>query len=93
MFASQGQICLDGGTDCHTEIEVADPTFYLTQSQDADTEPTSLSAGATEILTFTWWVGKVALSLHCTGVRMLLPARWLNSHIQCHHNIGQQSTG
>ena len=30
---SQGQICSDKFTCCHTEIEVADQTFYLTQSQ------------------------------------------------------------
>ena len=41
---SQGRICLDNFTGCHTEIEVADPTFYLTQSQYADTGPTSPSA-------------------------------------------------
>ena len=29
---------------CHTEIEVADPTFHLTQSQYIDTGPTSPSA-------------------------------------------------
>ena len=40
---SQGRICLDNFTCCHTEIEVADPTFYLTQSQYADTGPTSPS--------------------------------------------------
>ena len=41
---SQGQICLDNFTCCHTEIEVADQTFYLTQSQCTDTGPTSPSA-------------------------------------------------
>ena len=41
---SQGQICTDNFTCCHTEIEVADPTFYLTQSQYTDTGPTSPSA-------------------------------------------------
>ena len=40
----QGRICSDNGTCCHTEIEVADPTFYLTQSQYTDTRPTSPSA-------------------------------------------------
>ena len=30
---SQGRICSNSCTCCHTEIEVADPTFYLTQSQ------------------------------------------------------------
>ena len=41
---SQGRICSDNCICCHTEIEVADPTFYLTQSQYTDTGPTSLSA-------------------------------------------------
>ena len=41
---SQGRICLDNFTCCHTEIEVADQTFYLTQSQYTDTRPTSPSA-------------------------------------------------
>ena len=30
---SQGLICLDNCICCHTELEVADPTFHLTQSQ------------------------------------------------------------
>ena len=41
---SQGRICSDNFTCCHTEIEVADPTFHLTQSQYTDTGPTSPSA-------------------------------------------------
>ena len=41
---SQRRICSDKFTCCHTEIEVADQTFYLTQSQYADTGPTSPSA-------------------------------------------------
>ena len=40
---SQGRICSDSFTCCHTEIEVADPTFYLTQSQYTDTGPSSPS--------------------------------------------------
>ena len=32
-------------TCCHTEIEAADQTFYLTQSHYTDTGPNSLSAG------------------------------------------------
>ena len=32
-----------GYTRCHTEIEVADPTFYLTHSQYTDSGPTSPS--------------------------------------------------
>ena len=41
---SQGRICTDNFTCCHTEIEVADQTFYLTHSQYTDTGPTSPSA-------------------------------------------------
>ena len=41
---SQGRICTDNFTCCHTETEVADPTFYLTQSQYTDTGQTSPSA-------------------------------------------------
>ena len=41
---SQGRLCLDNVTCCHTEIEITDPTFYLTQSQYTDTGPTSPSA-------------------------------------------------
>ena len=41
---SQGRICTDNFTCCHTEIEAADQTFYLTQSQYTDTGPTSSRA-------------------------------------------------
>ena len=41
---SQERICSDNLTCCHTEIEVTDQTFYLTQSQYTDTGPTSPSA-------------------------------------------------
>ena len=40
---SQGRTCSDKLTCCHTETEVADQTFYLTQSQYTDTGPTSPS--------------------------------------------------
>ena len=40
---SQAQICSDNFTCCHTEMEVADQTFHLTQSQYTDTRPTSPS--------------------------------------------------
>ena len=45
---SQGRTCPDNFTCYHTEIEVADPTFYLTQSQYTDTGPTSPSADPTK---------------------------------------------
>ena len=38
---SQGRICSDKFTCCHTEIEVADQTFHLPQPQYTDTGPTS----------------------------------------------------
>ena len=41
---SQGQTCSDKFTCCHTETEVADRTFYLSQSQYTDTGPTNPSA-------------------------------------------------
>ena len=41
---SQGRICSDNFRCFHAEIEVADQTFYLTQSQYTDTGPTSPSA-------------------------------------------------
>ena len=41
---SQGRICTDNFTCCHTEMEAADQTFHLTQSQYTDTGPTSPSA-------------------------------------------------
>ena len=40
---SQGLICSDNLTRCHTEIEVADQTFHLTQSKYTGTGPTSPS--------------------------------------------------
>ena len=40
---SQGQICSDNFMCCHTELEVADPTFHLMQSQYTDTGPISPS--------------------------------------------------
>ena len=41
---SQGRICTDNFTCCHTEMEAADQTFHLIQSQYTDTGPTSPSA-------------------------------------------------
>ena len=65
---SQGRICSDNHTCCHTEIEVADPTFYLTQSQHTDTGPTSPSAD-----TITPGAWRVA-----TGVPIFKSLVWLD---------------
>ena len=54
---SQGRICSDNFTCCHTEIEAADPTFHLTQSQYTDTGSTSPSADS---ITPGAWQGRMA---------------------------------
>ena len=51
---SQGRICSDNFTCCHTEVEVADPTFHLTQSQYSDTVPTIPSV---DLITSGAWQG------------------------------------
>ena len=51
---SQGRICSDNFMCCHTEMEVADQTFHLTQSQYTDTGPTSPS---TDPITPGAWQG------------------------------------
>ena len=51
---SQGRICSDNLTCCHTEIGVANPTFHLTQSQYSDTGSTSPS---TDPITPGAWQG------------------------------------
>ena len=51
---SQGRICSDNFTCCHTEIEVADQPVHLTQSQYTDTGPTSPS---TNLITPGAWQG------------------------------------
>ena len=51
---SPGRICTDNFTCCHTEVEVTDPTFHLTQSQYTDTGPTSPS---TDPITPGAWLG------------------------------------
>ena len=39
---SQGRICSENFTCCHTEVEAVDQTFYLTQSQYTDTGLTTV---------------------------------------------------
>ena len=51
---SQGPICSDNFTCCPTEIELADQTFHLTQSQYTTTVPTSPS---TDPITPGAWQG------------------------------------
>ena len=51
----QGRICSDNFTCCHTEIEVADHIFHLTQSQYTDTGPTRPS---TDLIIPGAWQGR-----------------------------------
>ena len=51
---SQGRICSVNFTCCHTEIEVADQTFYFTQSQYTDT---GLTSPSTDTITPGVWQG------------------------------------
>ena len=55
VSVSQGWICSDNFTCFHTETEVADQKFYLTQSQHTDIVPTSPS---TDPLTPGTWQGR-----------------------------------
>ena len=73
---SQGRICSDNFTCCHTELEVADPTFYLTQSQYTDTGPTSPSADP--IRPGAWQGSHWSASFEVTGMtrpRKKIPAQ------------------
>ena len=63
---SQGWICSDKFTCCHTEIEVADPTFHLTQSQYTDTGPTSPSTDPTT--PGTWQGSYWSANFYITGM-------------------------
>ena len=49
---SQGPICSDKFTCCYTKTEVADQTFYLTQSQYTDTGSTRPSVDPTMLGTW-----------------------------------------
>ena len=63
---SQGRICSDICSCCHTETEAADPAFYLTQSQYTDTGPTSPSAAP--ITPGAWQSSHRSASFEVTGM-------------------------
>ena len=81
----QGQICSDNFTCCHTEIEVADQTFYLTQSQYTDTGPTSPS---TDPLTPGAWQGSHCCANFWVAV-MTRPRK--QSHRKWDSNLGSSA--
>ena len=74
---SQGRICSDNFTCCHTEIEVAHPTFHLTQSQYEYTDTWPTSPSADPITPGAWqgshWVAKFEVT-GMTRPRDLTPA-------------------
>ena len=68
---SQGWICSHSSC-CHTEMEVADQTCYLTQSQHTDTRPTSFNA---HLISPSTWHGS-PLSTHVYVDGMTRQAEW-----------------
>ena len=75
---SQGRICEDNFTCCHTEIEVADQTFYLTQSQYTDTGP--ISPSADPITPGAWQGSHWSANFEVTGMtrpRKIPGASWI----------------
>ena len=66
VSVSRGQICSDNCTCCHTEIEVADQTFYLTQSQYTDTRP--ISHNADPIMPGAWQGSRWITNFSVTGM-------------------------
>ena len=71
---SQGRICSDNFTCCHTEIEAADQTFYLTQSQYTDTGLTSPSADP--ITPGTWQGSHWSANFWVTGMTWPQKKSW-----------------
>ena len=63
---SQGQICSDNCTCCHTEREAADQTFHLTQSQYTYTGLTSPSTDP--IIPGTWQGSHWSANVSVTGM-------------------------
>ena len=70
---SQGRICSDNPTCCHTETEVADQTFYLTQSRNTDTRPTIPSADL--ITPEAWRSSNWSANFEATGMTRKHPRR------------------
>ena len=63
---SQGRICSDNFMRSHTETNVADQTFYLTQSQYTDTGPTSPSVDP--ITPGAWQGSRWSANFEITGM-------------------------
>ena len=66
VSVSQGRICTDNFTCCHTELEVADQTFHLTESQCSDTGHTSPSAD--QFIPGAWQGSHWSANFYVTGM-------------------------
>ena len=65
---SHGRICSDNMTCCHTQIEAADQTFYLTQSQYTVIGPTSPSTDY--IMSGAWQGSHWSAHFEVTGMTL-----------------------
>ena len=72
---------------CHTEIEVADQTFYLTQLQYTDTGPTS--PGADPIMPGAWQGNHWSANFEVTG--MTQPRKNPGANIKWDSNLGSST--
>ena len=83
---SQGRICSGNFACRRTETEVADQTFYLTQSQYTDTGPTSPS---TDPITPGGWQGShLSANFEVTGMtRQVLKQNSISSFIIFHKTV------
>ena len=82
---SQGRICSDNLTCCHTEIQVADQTFYLTQSQCTDTGPTSPSADRRKRMKKRRFVGCLLACLTSQQQASVSQGRICSDNLTCCH--------
>ena len=64
----RGWVCSDKFTCCHTEIEVADQTVYLTQSQYTDTGTAPTSSSTDPTTPGTWQGSHGSASFYVTGM-------------------------
>ena len=78
---SQGRICSDNWTCCHTEIELDDHTCRHTQPQHTVTGPTSPSAdNTTPGQVFVCWLLNIPATFECISGTVLLRQFYVLPH-------------
>ena len=65
---SQGRICSDNFTCCHTEAEVADQALCLTQLRYTDSDTDPYSSSADPVTPGAWQGGHWSVNFQVTGV-------------------------